>query len=75
MTHEVFFFPDGVTAVMDVNTREQVPELQESWLRLFVNFLQAKGIDPTECILTMPNGRKAVIFRLNDVNEYNWRIE
>ena len=66
---EVYFFPNGNTAVTD--NVEQIPELQESWLLLFAKFLESKGIDPTQSIYHLQTG-DAVVFKIP--GGYNWRF-
>lgn len=66
----VMFFDNGGTGVF--KNGEQVPELQHSWLLKFVEFLTANGIDPEECELLLPSGRRAKIFKTE--NGYNWRL-
>lgn len=53
---DILFFPNGNTAVFE--NKEQVPELQVSWLNLFAEFLENKGIDPALVSITLPNGNK-----------------
>ncbi len=69
---DIMFFPNGNTCVFD-ETGEQIAELQQSWLLLFVKFLEEKGINPDGKIVEMPNGRKAKIFKTD--NGYNWTFE
>jgi len=66
---EVIFFPNGNTAVC--KDCKQIPELQESWLLLYVNFLLTKGIDPTEVDFWLPTG-KAKVFKTP--KGYEWKI-
>lgn len=68
---KILFFSDGNTAVF--KKKEQVPELQQSWLTLFAEFLESKGIDPTKHEYTFPNGSRAGIFKIKD--GYNWRFK
>lgn len=39
----LFFLPGGNTAVFD-QKNQQIPDLQKSWLMLFLEFLQGKGV-------------------------------
>lgn len=64
----VFFFPDGQTAVTD--GREQIPELQQSWLILFLEFLESKGEDPMAYEFKLPSGQTARAFKTD--SGYNW---
>ena len=70
---KVIFFQNGNTAVINEENNEQVPELQKSWLLLFAEFLEDKGIDPTEVSYLLPQGRKAEVFKIP--GGYNWRIK
>ena len=67
----VMLFPNGVTAVFDGNN--QVPELQESWIRLYLNFLQSKGVDPTKCKFYLPTGMTAEVAENNE-GGFSWSI-
>lgn len=77
MKKKVIFFPNGVTAVFD--SKDQVSELQEPWLLLFVEFLKSKGHDPTTFEYTLPNNMKARVIEIEDPDtkekRYNWDIE
>ena len=67
---EVIFFGNGNTAVLEDG--KQVPHLQKSWLMLYVEFLESKGIDPTKVKYSLPIGKEAEVFKTPD--GYNWRI-
>ena len=67
---QVIFFPNGNTAVCE--GENQVPELQVPWLLMFVEFLQSKGEDPEKLDITLPNGNKAKVFKVE--GGYNWDI-
>ena len=66
---EVYFFPNGNTAVTENN--RQITELQKSWFLLFVDFLVSKGIDPTKVNYHLLS-RDAEVFKIP--NGYNWRF-
>jgi len=66
MKYEVMFFSNGNTAVFKDGS--QAPELQESWLGLFVGFLREKGVDPEDCNFKMPSGQFA------QWSDDNWSI-
>ena len=68
---DVLLFPNGNSAVL-VNGK-QMPELQKSWLILFIEHLEDKGIDPTKVIFALPSGQKVKVFK-NPNNDYNWRL-
>lgn len=70
MKYTVFFFPNGQTAVC--KDGEQVPALQESWFRQFVDFLISKGIDIEECEFNLPNYQKAKIKKYGE--DWNYII-
>ena len=68
---EILFFPNGNTAVFDGLTLDAkpLPEFQKSWLRLYVEFLRSKGVDPEKVTFRLPGGRTAR-WRGN-----NWSVE
>ena len=69
-------FSDGNTAVFG-SDGQQMPELQESWMRLLLNFWESKEIDPTKIqILTIVNGRDCHIhpFKTSE-GDWTWRID
>lgn len=70
---QIYFFANGVTAVCD-DAGKQVPEFQESWISLFVSYLESKGADPTQFQFHMPDGRRAEPFRTTDPVGWNWHI-
>lgn len=68
--NEVMFFSNGNTAFF--KDGKQVPELQESWLLIYVNFLKEKGYiqeDIEQIKINLPDGNIAKI------EGNNWRIE
>jgi hypothetical protein len=67
----IYFFANGATAA--VNKWEQIPEIQQSWLVVFLEFLEHKGVDPTTCDFHLPSGRVARVFKTSE-NEWNWEI-
>jgi len=67
---EVLFFNNGSSACL--KDGKQVLELQESWLLLYVKFLEEKGIDPTDGIFSMPGGEEVKVFKTG--SDYNWRF-
>jgi hypothetical protein len=67
----VIFFPNGNTAVFDDSN--QIPELQKSWLLVFVQFLEDRGIDPAGIEFTMPNRLTVRLFRNED--GWNWGFD
>ena len=70
--HTVFFFPNGNTAVC--KDGQQVPELQQSWLKLFVKSLEEQGVDALGCEFKLPNDMTARVFKCED-GSYNWEVE
>lgn len=70
MPLRIILFANGNTGVF--KDGEQVPELQESWLIKFVEFLEASGIEPDKCEIHMPTGGIARLFKTED--GYNWEI-
>ena len=69
-TYKAMLFPNGNTAFF--KNGSQVPELQESWLQLYVAFVKAHGINPMEVEFTLPDGRRAKLIELED--RYTWEI-
>jgi len=75
----VHFFWNGNTAVF--RDGQQVPELQESWLVKFVEFLESKGEDPQRFEFHLPNGSIAKLHRLEGARyrmegaRWNWEIQ
>lgn len=67
---KVMFFPNGNTVAF--RDGQQVPDLNESWLLLYVGLLVAAGIDPTEVEFTMPNASHATVFEIE--GGYNWEF-
>lgn len=59
------FFANGNTAFFD-ESGAQVPELQRSWLQMYVIFLKEHGVDPTKVDYTLPNGSHAAAFTTRD---------
>lgn len=69
----VTFFNNGTTMVFDVNG-DQVPELQEAWLCLWLKHAESLGYNPIECKdIQLPHGRYAQPFRTSEGN-FNWSI-
>lgn len=66
----VLFFGNGNSAFFDENNR-QVPEIQESWLLLYIEFLGERGIEPKDVEFIMPDGTKWEVFETGA--GYNWR--
>ena len=67
---EVLFFKNGNTACF--KNGAQVPKLQESWLRLYINFLKANKIDPCKVTYMLPSGHLAKVVKTKD--SYSWEI-
>ncbi len=70
----VYFFPNGNAAACQ--NGEQVPPLQVSWLRLFVDHLVAHGVDPTTAEYHLPHGGRARVFRVSDDygGGFSWEV-
>lgn len=67
---DVFFFNNGNSAIFD-SAGQQITELQEPWLLLFVAHLESKGVDPAQIKFLMPDGKHAKLLRTSD-NRWNW---
>lgn len=68
---EILFFSNGVTAVF--HDEQQQPELQQSWMELFAEFLESHGQDPARYRVTLPNAKQARYVRTAD--GWSWRFE
>ncbi|MBU2249822.1 MAG: hypothetical protein KKD77_23950 [Gammaproteobacteria bacterium] len=66
----VYLFSGGNTVVTD--EKEQIPELQESWLLLYVKFLESKGENPLEFTYHLPTMNNVEVFKTSE-GDYNWR--
>ena len=66
---QIAFFGNGTTFVEDENG-EQISELQENWVRLYIDFLVSKGIDPEGVELNFAHGVWKVI---KTSDGYNWK--
>lgn len=67
----------GSGSTMALEDGSQLPEAQEPWLMVFADYLKAQDIDPTQCHITLPNGRQARVFEIDDMDGgtlYNWEI-
>ena len=51
---EIIFAPSGLTAAF--RNHKQVPDLQVSWFRLYVDFLKSKKVDPETVVFRLPDG-------------------
>lgn len=69
----VYFFPNGGTACCNENG-EQIPELQQSWLLMWVDFMKSKGYNPEDLReIHLPSGRvKLHVINEDGVISYNW---
>lgn len=67
---DVIFCPNGNTIVF-IN-KEQSPEHQKSWFKMFVDFLDTSGINILNSKFTMPDGTHAEIVKTS--NGYSWRL-
>lgn len=67
---KVIFFPNGNTACFD--DAGQVPILQKSYMQLYIEFLETKGVDPASIIFQLPNGEIARAIRIE--GGWNWRF-
>lgn len=68
--YKVMLMPNGGTAVFD-EKGQQVPNLQVSWLVLYVRFLRTQGVDPEDCDIELLGMRHA---RWNNITD-NWKVE
>jgi hypothetical protein len=52
---------NGMTSAF--RNEEQIAELQESWLLLYVRFVEGLGIDPNTLDITLPTGMAAKLVK------------
>ena len=71
MTKEIIFFANGNTFVKDENG-QQIPELQQSWFRLYLEFLESKNINPLDFDFILPNNPPARVIPFKIENGWNW---
>jgi len=74
---EVIFFPNGNAAALD-DHGQQITKYQRSWLILFIEFLQSKGLTIGDIIninFKMPNGRKAKLMKAENTSDWIWGIK
>ena len=67
---KVFFFPNGNTAVFI--GKKQSAKHQQSWFKMYVEFLEKNGIDVLNSKYMLPNGDEAKLIKVD--NGYNWKI-
>lgn len=66
----IIFFNNGNTAVFGEN-RQQIPDLQKSWLLMFIEFLQSRGIKVEKVDeIMLPDCRRAKYLK----KYHNWKI-
>lgn len=54
----IMLFPNGMTAVFDENG-QQVPELQQPWFRIYLEWLEEQNVELETATFTMPDGSQA----------------
>jgi len=64
------FFGNGCTSFFEDG--EQRADLQESWIVLYLRFLEEKGIDPTTVTFRLPSGIETRPFKTED--GWNWPL-
>ena len=71
----VMLFSNGNTACFDSNG-QQIGELQKGWLETWIEWMESKGIEPTEIgeIKTIVNGRDVLIKPFRVDNGWNCKI-
>ena len=62
---KIMFMTHGLTAVFDDND-QQVPELQESWLKIYAEFFESKGYDPVDHDFELSNRKHVKFHRTED---------
>lgn len=71
---QIFLFANGNTAAFD-DQDQQILELSNPWIILFIQFLEEKGIDPETIDFYVPDvSAKIRIFRCNNSIGWNWQI-
>jgi hypothetical protein len=70
----IMVFPNGNLAVIGEDGK-QIPELQKGWMEMICEFLESKGIDPSEIpsIEAMGDGLQFKPFRIE--GGWNWKVE
>jgi len=69
----ITFFSNGLTMCFDSEGR-QVPELQEPWLRLYLEFLEKKGFDPLQTTFELNDGSRVEPFK-TDQDMWSWELQ
>lgn len=73
MIASIMFLPNGNTAVFNEKGL-QLPEYQKSWLVTFIKTISATStVDPERIAITLPDGRKARLFRI-EKDIWNWEV-
>lgn len=67
---EVIFFANGNTACL--GETGQVPILQKSWMKLYLEFLETQGVNPEDITFKFPNGGVAKAIRIE--GGWNWEF-
>lgn len=69
----IIWAASGLVAAFDFNG-QQIPELQKSPFLTYCEFLESKGIDPTEVTFTSSTGSGMEVFRTED-GGFNYRLK
>lgn len=68
---ECFMFPEGVSGF--TKDGEQIPDLQVPWFRLYLEFLESKGINIFAVTFHLPDGSVARPFQID--GKIFWNME
>lgn len=67
---KIKFYSNGNTMVLDA-VGQQVTELQKSWFKFYLAYLEQCGYDPRECTFEGPSGHRFEPFQ----NKHGWNWE
>lgn len=66
---KVTFWPNGNVTAFDI--AGQVPALQESWFRLYLQYVEEQGFDPTKMQFEGPRG---ILKPFRTEEGWNWSV-
>lgn len=69
----VVHWENGMTMVFN-NSGEQIPELQKPWFRIYLEWLESKGVEPSEIQFNLPDQNAYKAKKMAD-GYYVWERE